>query len=93
MAYETHETEEAPQVMKATRARQGSWGRHIFWVLIISIVLAALALFGSWAFNAPNLQGEGGWTRNTSDAPPMFDAPEPAPKIPDAAREAPYPKS
>ena len=69
MAYETHETEEAPQLMKATRARQGSWGRHIFWVLIISIVLAAMALFGSWAFNAPQMDGQGGQTRSVQSSP------------------------
>lgn len=90
MAYQTPDTEEAPQVMKATRARQGSWGRHIFWVLIISVVLAALALFGSWAFNAPALQGEGGQVRSESAAP-AFDAPEPAPVIPEATKQGPYP--
>ncbi len=86
MAYETHDTEEAPQVLKTTRARQGSWGRHIFWVLIISTVLAALALFGSFAFNAPALQGEGGQSRNLTDAQ-QFDAPAPA--IPNLQSERP----
>ena len=42
-------------VLNATRARQGRWGRHVFWVLIISIVLAALALFGAWTFRANDL--------------------------------------
>lgn len=69
MAYQTPETEEASQVMKATRARQGSWGRHIFWVLIISVVLAAMALFGAWAFNSQNLEGQGGQTRSEQSAP------------------------
>ena len=92
MAYQTPDTEEAPEVMKATRARQGSWGRHIFWVLIISIVLAAIALFGSWAFNAPALQGEGGQVRSESAAT-AFDAPQPAPKIPEAAQHGPDPSN
>ena len=39
----------------ATRARQGRFGRHIFWVLIVSTVLAALALFGAWSFRAQDL--------------------------------------
>lgn len=86
MAYQSPDTEEAPEVMKATRARQGSWGRHIFWVLIISTVLAALALFASFAFHAPALDGEGGQTRNTSDAT-TFDAPAPA--MPNMAIEGP----
>ena len=34
--------------VNATRARQGRWGKHVFWVLIISTVLAAAALFGAW---------------------------------------------
>jgi len=38
--------------VNATRARQGRWGRQIFWLLIISTVLAALALFGAWSFRA-----------------------------------------
>jgi len=41
--------------LNATRARQGRWGRHIFWVLVISTVLAALALFGAWSFRAQDL--------------------------------------
>ncbi len=41
--------------LNATRARQGRWGRQVFWVLIISTVLAALALFGAWTFRARDL--------------------------------------
>jgi len=41
--------------LNATRARQGRWGRHVFWVLVISTVLAALALFGAWTFRARDL--------------------------------------
>ena len=40
------------QRISATRARQGRWGRHVFWILVISTVLAALALFGAWGFRA-----------------------------------------
>ena len=66
MSYETS-TEEQPQVIRATRARQGSWGRHILWVLVISTFLAALVLFGSWAMNADALRGQGGQTRVVND--------------------------
>jgi len=41
--------------LNATRARQGRWGRHVFWVLIVSTVLAALALFGAWTYRANDL--------------------------------------
>ncbi|PHY19098.1 hypothetical protein [Caulobacter sp. BP25] len=42
---------EGPRV-NATRARQGRFGLHVFWILIVSTVLAALALFGAWSFRA-----------------------------------------
>jgi hypothetical protein len=41
--------------LNATRARQGRWGRHVFWVLIISTVLAAAALFGAWGMRSGDL--------------------------------------
>lgn len=41
--------------LNATRARQGRWGRQVFWVLVVSTVLAALALFGAWTFRAHDL--------------------------------------
>jgi len=44
-----------PQVIEATDARQGRWGRHVFWVLVFSTVLAVIALFGSWAYRAEDL--------------------------------------
>ena len=47
---------EGHDVLEATEARQGRWGRHVFWVLVISTALAAAALFGSWAFHADELQ-------------------------------------
>ena len=44
-----------PERLNATRARQGRWGQHIFWILVASTVLAALALFGAWGFRANDL--------------------------------------
>jgi hypothetical protein len=44
-----------PQRLNATRVRQGRWGLHIFWILVISTVLAAVALFGAWGFRANDL--------------------------------------
>ncbi len=73
MAYET----DRPEVVRATKARQGSWGRHIFWVLVISTVLAAIALLASWAINTPRLEGEGGQTRAAPTVAHQFSSPEP----------------
>jgi hypothetical protein len=41
--------------LNATRARQGRWGKHLFWILIVSTVLAAIALFGAWSYRADDL--------------------------------------
>ncbi|PVM73976.1 hypothetical protein [Caulobacter radicis] len=58
-------TEHSP-TLKATPARQGRWGRHIFWVLVVSIVLAAIALFGSWGMRSGELASvEGNRGANT----------------------------
>ena len=43
------------EVIEATDARQGRWGRHVFWVLVISTALAVIALFSAWAFHSPGL--------------------------------------
>lgn len=79
MSYETS-TEEQPQVIRATRARQGSWGRHVLWVLIISTALAALVLMGSWALHANALKGQGGQTavRNDPSMAPASQTVEPS---------------
>ena len=42
-------------VLSSTRARQGRYGRHILWVLLVSTALAALALFAAWTWRAPDL--------------------------------------
>lgn len=43
--------------VNATRARQGRYGKHVFWLLIISTVLAAAALFGAWGMRSGDLAG------------------------------------
>lgn len=53
MPAEIH-TDHAPR-LNATRARQGRWGQHIFWILVVSTILAAIALFGAWSFRANDL--------------------------------------
>ena len=47
-------TEEHP-VVAATRARQGRWGKHVLWVLIVSTLLAALVLMATWGANSGKL--------------------------------------
>lgn len=41
--------------LNATRARQGRFGVHMFWVLAVSTALAALALFGAWSWRSQDL--------------------------------------
>jgi len=41
--------------LSATKARQGRMGRDVFWVLVISVVLAAAALTLAWIYRAPQL--------------------------------------
>jgi len=41
--------------LNATRARQGLWGRPVFWVLVVSTVLAAAALFGAWGMRSGDI--------------------------------------
>jgi hypothetical protein len=41
------EVEHAPEV-PATDARQGRWGRHALWMLLASLALVFIALFGTW---------------------------------------------
>lgn len=42
--------ESGHEVLEATDARQGRWGRHAFWMLVASTTLAVIALFTAWAF-------------------------------------------
>lgn len=67
--------------LTATRARQGRFGVHMFWVLLVSTALAALALFGAWSWRHQDLASTAPNNgRQTSDAR-AFDMGEPAPAI------------
>ncbi len=66
------------------QAKQGNRGRHIFLVLMASLVLVVLAFLGSFAFNArPSMREGGQVTVGAETANPnaarSFDAPAPAP--------------
>jgi hypothetical protein len=65
--------------LPATRARQGSLGRDIFWVLVISTLLAALALFAAWTWRAGDLASTEPTTARKAENAQHFAAPAPAP--------------
>ncbi len=50
----------------ATDARQASWGRHAFWMLICSTALVVVALFGAWAYRADDLSDADARSRPTA---------------------------
>jgi hypothetical protein len=66
-------------VVGATRARQGRYGRHVFWVLLISTILAAIALTVAWGWRSGDLAStEPHNARQAADAA-QFQAVDPAP--------------
>lgn len=65
-----------PTKVGATRARQGRLGLHILLVLVIGTVLAALALFGAWAWKSGDLAATDANDTPVAEAR-AFDAPEP----------------
>jgi hypothetical protein len=71
------DTTSHPEV-NATPARQGRWGRPVFWVLLISTVLAALALFAAWMWRADDLSTAQGGSDRDSPAARTYQAPVPA---------------
>lgn len=66
-------------VLAATSARQGRYGRHMFWVLVAGTLLAAIGLFLAWTWKAPSLARDDAKLANThAQAAPAFSAPDPA---------------
>ena len=59
MAVGETEQEHAP-VLTVTEARQGRRGRHMAWVLGISMALVIAGLGSLWLASAPSLSGPGG---------------------------------
>lgn len=51
----THDVSDRSPRVNATRARQGRWGKHVLWVLVISTALAAIVLMTTWGVNSGNL--------------------------------------
>lgn len=63
----------------ATRARQGRLGVHMFWVLVVSTALAALALFGAWSWRSDDLASTAPHNARQQADAQAFDMGEPAP--------------
>lgn len=59
-------------VLNETRARQGRFGKHVVWVLLISTVLAAAALFAAWGWKSDDMAAvEPNNGRQAADAQPF----------------------
>jgi hypothetical protein len=84
MADSSRPSDDRPRpVLAATAARQGRYGRHVFWVLVISTLLAAIGLFAAWGWKAPDLtRASSQQTMVSKGAAGAFHAPEPAPITP-----------
>lgn len=73
------DTDHGP-VLNVTEARQGRRGKHVLWILIVSLILVVAALFGSWAARAPQLADSNANNGRASSGGEPFNAPEPAAK-------------
>ncbi len=69
-------------VLNETRARQGRFGRPVFWVLLISTTLAAIGLLAAWMMRADDLAATEPASEVTAAEAAGFDTPEPAPVVP-----------
>ena len=65
--------------LSATKARQGRMGRDVFWVLVISVVLAVAALAAAWIYRAPQLSASDANNGTRPAVAKSFDAPAPQP--------------
>jgi hypothetical protein len=72
-------SESQRQVLGATRARQGRFGRHVVWVLLFGTLLAALALFGAWTWKSGDLANSTNNNGPGAGVSSAYTSPEPAP--------------
>jgi len=68
--------------LNVTRARQGRWGRHVFWVLVFGTLLAALGMFAAWTWRAPDLAATEPTQLEAQQKAQTFDVPAPPPPNP-----------
>jgi hypothetical protein len=80
--------EQGHPTMNATRARQGRWGRHVFWVLVFSTVLTILGFVLAWSWRDAEHPGQPGSGQETISGK-AYDTPAP----PTPARQAPEPQT
>ena len=57
---------EHAQNLDVTEARQGLRGRHALIILVVSLTLGLIAVFGAWAYYSGDLAGK----RASREAPP-----------------------
>jgi hypothetical protein len=62
----------------ATRARQGRFGRNIFWVLVFGIALTVLGFAATWAWKAGDLASTEPNNATQKSDVSGFQAPQPA---------------
>lgn len=66
--------------LAATPARQGRFGKHMFWVLVFGTLLAAIGLFAAWTWKAPALsRASEQQSAAQAVSAPTYNAPEPGP--------------
>ncbi len=65
--------------VSATRVRQGRWGRHVLWVLVVSVLASALAVAAVWLWLAGDLAGsQKRSTPTASEAARFHTTPQPS---------------
>jgi hypothetical protein len=76
-------TDDHGPAVNATPARQGRYGKPVFWVLVVSTVLAAAGMFMAWGWKAPGLARPGSQqTANSPAASSEFHTQTPTPIVP-----------
>ncbi|MGI9169217.1 MAG: hypothetical protein ACR2FH_03455 [Caulobacteraceae bacterium] len=61
----------------ATRTRQGRWGRHMVWVLAVSVLLSLVAVVVAWLWISGDLAGSQHNSTPTKRDAAGFHAPPP----------------
>jgi hypothetical protein len=93
MSYSTRDQDRPAPVANATRARQGRWGRQIFWVLVFGTLLAALGMFLAWTWRSGTHPGPAGHGQESVAAQPGTNTPvlpaSPAPRTASQATTSP----
>jgi len=91
MSFPSRDTDEQPTSMNVTRARQGRWGRHVFWVLVFGTVLAALGMFLAWTWKSTEEPVPVGRGMERVDGRQTTDTPAPPPATNNAYPDSPTP--